>query len=128
MVRWSIAAVAVILVAASACVVCSTRWSNYVVIRNSSGAQITDVKLVLNSIDGKWSREHEVSNLAAGDEIAIHHTRNDTSAELSFLLAGSTHAHSESYIDLWRGEGWFFDVQFDGHVNSGYDNSYSRSD
>jgi hypothetical protein len=94
---------------------------NRLMIRNSSGASVVNVRLVLSRTNGDVYFIREIPLLEPGELISYRHGLNDSSAEIRFDIAGSSHSYREKVIDLWTGEGWVFDVQPDGHVRSWYD-------
>ena len=100
--------------------------SNRTIVRNSSGAQVRDLVLVLRELDGKRRLEKKLEILEPGASFTVRHGKNDTRAGLRYVIGGTLREHKENYIDLWTGEGWVFDIQADGTVRSGYD--YPRSD
>jgi len=104
-----------------AVVVHSLIYPNRVLIRNSSGARVQDVKLVLRAKDGDWTMSRRMSNLSPGETVAFRHGEHDTSAALEFRIGDRTYEYEEGYIDLWTGEGWVFDIQSDGTVRGSYD-------
>ncbi len=94
---------------------------NRAIVRNSSGVAVSSVVLILRDLDGGWSLQKTIPSLQPGENITVRHGKNDTSAELRYGIRGTSREHREAYIDLWRGEGWVFDVQSNGTVKSGYD-------
>ena len=119
--RWYFLIIASVFVVATAFMVHRVAWPNVVRIRNSSGARISNVTLRLESIDGSWSFERALPTMEPGETIVVRHGQNDLRARVAFVLDGEHHTYPEPYIDLWRGEGWSFDIQSDGRVNSAYE-------
>jgi hypothetical protein len=61
--------------------------------------------------------------LAAGSSATFKHGLNDSRAHLTFQVKGSQHSFDAHFIDLWRGEGWVFEIQPDGTVKQGYEHA-----
>jgi len=96
-------------------------YPNRVLIRNSSGARVQDVKLILRAKSGNWTMARRITKLSPGETVAFRHGENDTSAALEFRVGDTVHEYEEAYIDLWTGEGWVFDIQSDRTVKGFYD-------
>ena len=100
-----------------------TFFPNQTIVRNCSGKEVHDLILVIRELHGDWNVERRLDTLEPGARLIVRHSKNDTRAELRYVFEGTLREHEEGYIDLWRGEGWLFDIQADGtvHSHSGYD-------
>ena len=58
-------------------------------------------------------------DIIPGDQITPNEKRNAERAALTQIFAPLP--NGENYIDLWRGEGWLFDIQPDGSIKAGHD-------
>ena len=94
---------------------------NRFTIRNSAGAPLSNIRLVLNSTTGGTVIARDIPRLAPGEWVTFRHGLNDSSATIWFVLEGAPHTYRAWYVDLWRGEGWLFDIRPGGHVRSWYD-------
>ena len=120
--KYPLLLVALLVVAGIVCAA-ELLFFHRVVVRNSSGGPVADVRLVVETFDGKWSLSKNIRSLKPGQSITVRHRKNDTKAVLRYVIEGSLRKHEEIYIDFWMGEGWMFDIQPDGTVKSGYDRS-----
>jgi hypothetical protein len=96
-------------------------WPDHTDVRNLSGQTVTNVVFELRDYQTDWFVTRHIASLRPGGSIRIRHWHNDTKAVLQFGIAGRRFRHEEGYMDLWTGEGWRFDIQPDGTVESGYD-------
>jgi hypothetical protein len=101
-------------------------WPNCATIRNASGQEVRDIRLVLHDLRGNAALTKEVTQLGPGESALLRHNRNDLRAEMQFVLAGDERRFEVSYIDLWRGEGYVFEILPDGSVRTGYDHSQPK--
>jgi hypothetical protein len=101
------------------------RWpnrANRAIVRNDCSNELQDVELVLRDYPrGTEFARKQIARLRGGESAVLRHGRTDLSADLRFTLAGRDYSYTQSYIDLWMGEGWIFAVQSDGRVLTGYD-------
>lgn len=100
-------------------------WPNRVMIRNASGQQLENVRLVLSDLNGNTILTRDVAHLGPDSSIVCRHDYNDFGAELRFVLANGEYRFDKPLIDLWRGEGYVFEIQPDGSVEAG--NNYPRT-
>jgi hypothetical protein len=103
----------------------SLRWpnrANRAIVRNDCSSELQDVELVLRDYPrGTEFARKQIARFRAGESAVLRHGETDLSADLRFTLAGRDYSYTQSYIDLWMGEGWIFAVQPDGRVLTGYD-------
>ena len=100
---------------------------NRTILRNSSGAEITNVSLSVHSLDGAVTVSREVKRIGPDESLVLRHGLNDPRVKVSFRLRGKGHEYAENYVDLWTGEGWVLDVFPDGSIHSGYQSTSERS-
>jgi hypothetical protein len=100
---------------------CSARRQERAIVRNSTGAEMTDINLILQRHGGTDSLSKSAVSLPDGESLVVEHSMLDLSVQLSYRIAGASYEHCEAYVDLWAGEGWLLDVQPDGTVRSRHD-------
>jgi hypothetical protein len=93
------------------------------IVRNQSGAVLTDVRLFVG-YGAKAVLDERIERIPAGETVELRAWAPDSRAVLTFTIGGEERRHEDSYIDLWAGEGWVFDVAADGSVVA--DSSYVR--
>ena len=99
---------------------------NRTILRNSSGADITDVRLSVQSLDGTETLSKKAERLGIGESLVLRHSFNDSTAKVSFCLEGKDHKYAGDYVDLWTGESWVLDVMRDGSIRAGYQSTRER--
>ena len=121
--RYSLFAVVTLLVAIVSIVLfCWLEFSNKTIVRNSTGANITAVRLEMKEDDGEFvSREAET--LLPGESMVVRHDMNDFSVKLTYTLSGVSKDYVRSYVDMWTGEAWLINVCPGGKVVSDYEHS-----
>ncbi|KAF0241921.1 MAG: hypothetical protein FD180_4211 [Planctomycetota bacterium] len=96
------------------------RAPNALVVRNSSGKLLQDIRVVILEKDGGDRVERDFGVLGPADSILVRHGMNDSSVEVTFTISGQEFRHKEGYVDLWTGETWVVDVKSGGTTVSGY--------
>jgi len=96
------------------------RAPNSTILRNSSGAEITNAHLSVQSLDGTKTLSKKAEKIGAGESLVLRHSLTDSRATVSFRLEGKQHRYARNYVDLWTGEGWILEIMPDGSVQSGY--------
>lgn len=91
---------------------------NRTILRNSSGKDITDVHLLVQSLDDADEASAEAARIATGETLVIRHGMNDSRISLTFRLAESPRDYNEPYVELRTGEAWLMEVFPDGSVRS----------
>lgn len=87
---------------------------------NQGSSQLRDVEIGLYSLDSKVRYTKRVPTLNPGESFSLWHDLNDSRAKLTYVFDGAPLQHEESYIDLWRGETWFFTIDTKGDVHGDY--------
>src|SRR4029453_16517487 len=125
---WTCVLVGLVLVL-SLLVMCQSdgRRSNRIVIRNYSGVEVRNIRVVL-AYPGSEPFARSLASLRSGQAHVIHHHFNDSRASLEFEWGTQSKSLEVPYIDLWTGEGWVFEIQPDGSVKQGYDYKDPLSD
>ncbi len=121
--RYSLFAVVPLLVAIVSIVLfCWWEFSNKTIVRNSTGANITAVRLEMKEEDGEFvSREAET--LLPGESMVVRHFMHHISVKLTYTHSGVLKENVESYADLWTGETWLINVCPGCKVVSDYEHS-----
>jgi hypothetical protein len=94
---------------------------NRFVVRNASGINVDSIHLSIRFTDGRVGLENAIPDLAAGSSVTFPHDFNDSMVHITFQFKGAKQRFVSDYIDLWRGEGWVFEIQPDGSVKQCYD-------
>ena len=94
-------------------------YSNKIILKNSSNDKIFDIRLNLQSLNGKWSENLSIDVLDHGDKFVFRHNQNDLRVKFNYVIKDKIY-FEEKYIDLWSGEGYMFEIQTDGSIISGH--------
>ena len=102
-------------------VVARPRW---VEVRNSNAEVATNVKLeVWTRGGGKLVARRECARLAPGQKLIVRHWCDGVDAKMWYTLSFGPANYHERSVCGEHGEGWRFDIQPQGTINSWYVNN-----
>jgi hypothetical protein len=84
---------------------------NEVVVRNATGAEVTDLRVRVRTFRGDDLLVDESRDrVGPGDDVRGRFSRTDARTEIRWTSDGSEHTWEDPYVDLWAGEPRRYDL------------------